>query len=71
MSSPGSNPLGGSSRPSGVDSLMLSPFSFINSSVTGSKSTRPERASAITVSGEVTKARVAGSPSFRLGKFLL
>ena len=43
----------------------------VSVSVSGSKSSVPARASAITVSGEVTKARVAALPSLRLGKLRL
>ena len=57
--------------PTGTDRETSSPFSFCKVSVKGSKSIVPARANAITVSGEVTKAKVAGSPSFRFGKFLL
>ena len=71
MSSPGSNPDGGNSSPSGTDSETNSPVSFSNVPFIGSKSTVPARAKAMTVSGDVTNASVDGSPSFRLGKFRL
>ena len=40
-------------------------------SLTGSKSSVPASASATTVSGEVTKAKVFAEPSFRFGKLRL
>ena len=57
--------------PDGSASATGSPWSLVRVPLIGSKSTVPASASAMTVSGEVTKARVAGSPSLRLGKLRL
>ena len=57
--------------PTGTDRATSSPRSLVRVSLKGSKLTSPAKASAITVSGEVTNARVAASPSFRLGKLRL
>ena len=66
-----SKPNGGSSVPVGGSSFTSSPFWLISVSLTGSKSNRPEMATAATISGEATKACVFGLPSLRLEKFRL
>ena len=71
VSRPGSNPRSGSSTPAGADRRTGLPSGSVSSSAAGSKSMVPARARATTVSGEVTKASVAGSPSLRLGKLRL
>ena len=57
--------------PDGSASVTASPSSAVSVPPIGSKSTVPARASAITVSGDVTNESVAGSPSLRLGKLRL
>ena len=47
------------------------PSGAVNVSVVGSKSRRPASASAMTVSGLVTKLSVLAEPSLRLGKLRL
>src|SRR5690606_40801826 len=51
--------------------ITSSPLLFINVSVIGLKSKRPEIANAATISGDVTKACVLGFPSARLEKLRL
>ena len=47
------------------------PSGAVSVSVVGSKSSRPASASAITVSGDVTKLSVFAEPSLRFGKLRL
>jgi len=68
---PGSNPPWGRASPIGGSSSTCSPASFVRVSVRGSKSSVPARASAMTVSGLVTKANVLALPSLRFGKLRL
>ncbi len=51
-----SNPLGGNSKPVGSSNFTTSPFLFVKVSVIGLKSSLPEIAIAVTISGEATKA---------------
>ena len=68
---PASYPLDGSTSPRGASSFTWVPSGAWMVSVVGSKSRRPASASAITVSGLVTKLRVLAEPSLRFGKFRL
>ena len=61
----------GSSFPVGEFSFTFSPSSFTSSSVKGLKVNRPAIAKAVTISGDATKACVAGFASLRPVKFLL
>ena len=54
-----------------ASSVTSLPSGAVSVSVVGSKSSRPASASAITVSGEVTKASVLAEPSLRFGKLRL
>ena len=69
--SPGSNPLSGSTSPTGASRRTSSPLSLVRTSVVGSKASVPASASATTVSGDVTNANVLALPSLRLGKLRL
>ena len=69
--SPESKPLVGSSSPTVTESFTSSPFSAVNESTAGSKSSFPAILKATTVSGEVTKANVEAYPSFLFGKLRL
>ena len=71
VSSPGSYPRSGSTSPTGGSSVTSVPSGAVSVSVVGSKSSRPASASAITVSGDVTKLSVLAEPSLRLGKLRL
>src|SRR5690606_17105117 len=71
VSTPGSYPADGRISPAGGSSITSVPSGAVSVSVVGSKSSRPARAIAITVSGEVTKASVLEDPSLRLGKLRL
>ena len=71
MSLPASYPLAGSTSPNGAFNFTCVPSGASMVSVVGSKSSRPARASAITVSGLVTKLSVFAEPSLRLGKLRL
>ena len=65
------NPREGSSVPVRSESFTSSPLSFLSVSVSGLNKSEPAKAKAVTISGEATKAFVAGFPSLRLEKFLL
>mmetsp|Transcript_7113 Transcript_7113/g.10671 ORF Transcript_7113/g.10671 Transcript_7113/m.10671 type:complete len:230 (-) Transcript_7113:1286-1975(-) len=71
VSSPGSNPRGGSSFPWGASNLNSPPPGVGMESLSGSKVMVPAKAQAVTSSGEVTKAWVWGLPSLRLAKLRL
>ena len=71
MSTPGSYPASGRISPTGGSSLTSVPSGAVIVSVVGSKSSRPARAIAITVSGEVTNDNVFDEPSLRFGKLRL
>ncbi len=66
-----SKPWGGSSCPVGGSKRTSSPSELMRVSCSGSKSKRPEIATAATISGEATKAWVFGFPSLRLEKLRL
>ena len=69
--SPGSKPLAGSSSPVGASSLISLPSAPTRVSFSGLKVRSPAMAKAVTSSGEVTKAWVAGLPSLRAAKLRL
>ncbi len=69
--SPGSKPFSGRISPTGASRRTASPASLVRVSVVGSKASVPARASATTVSGEVTNDSVLAFPSLRLGKLRL
>ena len=71
VSLPASYPLAGSTSPKGAFNFTCVPSGASMVSVVGSKSNRPASASAITVSGLVTKLSVFAEPSLRLGKLRL
>lgn len=71
VSSPGSNPCSGSSSPYGESSLNFSPFAPVSSSVSGLNLKSPAMESAVTNSGEVTKAWVLLLASLRPVKLRL
>ena len=71
VSSPGSKPASGSAWPTGGSRRTSSPASLVSVSVRGSKSSVPASASAMTVSGLVTKLSVLALPSLRFGKLRL
>ena len=71
VSSPGSKPPSGRASPTGGSRRTSSPASLVSVSVRGSKSSVPASASAMTVSGLVTKASVLALPSLRFGKLRL
>ena len=71
VSTPGSYPFSGSTSPTGGSNRTSEPSAAVSVSVVGSKSSRPDRASPITVSGDVTKLSVFADPSLRFGKLRL
>ncbi len=71
MFCPGSKPRGGNSSPKGGVSLNFEPSAAVSESVRGLNLRSPAREIAVTISGEVTKACVAGFASLRPVKFLL
>lgn len=68
---PGSKPLAGSSTPEGGSRKISFPSAPTRVSFSGLKDRSPAMAKAVTNSGEVTKACVAGFASFLAAKFLL
>src|SRR4029077_19206258 len=68
---PGSYPLSGSTSPTGGSSLTCVPSGAVMVSLVGSKSSCPDSAKAMTVSGDVTKLKVLAEPSLRFGKLRL
>lgn len=71
MSWPGSYPRGGSSLPVGLVNLNCLPSEPARESVRGLKVRSPAKAKAVTISGEATKACVAGLASLRPVKLRL
>ena len=65
MFCPGSYPRGGSSFPEGSENLNVFPSEPVKLSVKGLKESDPAKAIAVTISGEATKACVAGLASLR------
>ncbi len=65
------NPISGNSFAFGSSNITSSPSSFVMVSLVKSKSKRPVKDIAITVSGEPMNDKVAALPSLRAGKFLL
>ncbi len=70
-STPASKPLAGSSSPVGGCSLISLPSAPTRVSFSGLKVRSPAMAKAVTSSGEVTNACVAGLPSLRAAKLRL
>mmetsp|Transcript_21649 Transcript_21649/g.38589 ORF Transcript_21649/g.38589 Transcript_21649/m.38589 type:complete len:208 (-) Transcript_21649:1161-1784(-) len=68
---PGSKPSSGSSSPKGLFSASSDPSAATSVSFSGLKLRSPAMANAVTSSGEVTKAWVAGFPSLRAAKLRL
>jgi hypothetical protein len=68
---PASKPLAGSSSPTGASSLISLPSAPTKVSFSGLNVRSPAIAKAVTSSGEVTKACVAGLPSLRAAKLRL
>lgn len=64
-------PLNGNSSPVGGSNFTCSPLSLVKVSVNGLKVKSPAIASAVTISGDATNAKVLGLPSARFAKFLL
>jgi hypothetical protein len=71
VSCPGSYPRGGSSKPEGSENLNGFPSEPLRVSVRGLNRKSPANAIAVTISGEATKAWVAGLASLRPVKLRL